>query len=252
MVSKRLPHNDPRTVARDIPGLFDALFPQLAQGVVASLNRRCIAIAQCEAVSLDLVSASKIQRAMLFEVAVAVAEQFINGSDVVDWEACLALAVRRQRQHFDAEIPSVLSDADKNVSVRVATNLVTMLRHLQAEAAGEVLVRSPRIPGYQWIASGVGDFSVGTTIVEVKCTSKHFSSSDYRQIIMYWLLSYAAAVESRMPEWSEGVLVNPRLNLLVKFSFGELVRIIGAGKSKVELLEVFSATVGDRASRAMG
>jgi hypothetical protein len=188
---------------------------------------------------------------MLFEIAVAAAEQFITGSDVIDWDACLNVAVRRQRDHFDAEIPSDLSDADKSVSLRVATNLVTMLRHIQAGDAGEALVRSPKIPGYQWIASGVGDFSVGRSLIEVKCTNKHFSSSDYRQILMYWLLTYSAAVESGMPEWSEGILVNPRLNRVMRFSFGEVIGIIGAGRSKVELLEVFSAMVGDRAAHTM-
>lgn len=40
MALRRFPFRDPRTVARDIPGLLDVLFPRLAGGLVASLNRR--------------------------------------------------------------------------------------------------------------------------------------------------------------------------------------------------------------------
>jgi hypothetical protein len=239
MRTKRLPGRDPRTIARDIPGLSDALFPQLVQGFVASLNRRAVGLPECEAVSIELVFASSLQRAMLFEVAVAVAEEIIAGKESVNWEVCLEIAVERQKRHFDAQLPLHLTDADKEAASRVASNLVTMLRYLQEESDDELLIRSPEIPGHQWISSGVGDFSLGNNIIEVKCTNKHFSSSDYRQIVMYWLLSYSAAAEIGKQEWVVGTLVNPRLNLIVRFNFSELVEVIGAGKSKVEILELF-------------
>jgi hypothetical protein len=240
VATKRLPANDPRTIARDIPGLSDVLFPQLVPGLVAHLNREGTRLSGCEPVPLELVSASNLQRAMLFEIAVVVAEELIMDRSSVDWEACLAYAIRRQREHFDAKLPSVLSAADKDVSLRVARNLVTMLRHLQAELGGENLIHSPMIPGYQWIASGRGDFALGSNLIEVKCANKPFSSADYRQIIMYWLLSYSAALGGGNREWS---VVNPRLNRMVKFAFTDLIEIIAAGRSKVELLGVFSAMV---------
>jgi hypothetical protein len=242
----RLPVSDPRTIARDIPGLFDALFPQLAQGIVASYNRRAVSLDGCERVSQELVDASRIQRAMLFEVAVAAAEQLLDGKRTIDWDLSLNTAVARQREHFDALLPQALSEVDKVVSLQVASNLIAILAHIRAARGDQLLVRAPRIPGYQWIASGVGDFSVGRALIEVKCTNKRFSSSDYRQILMYWLLSYCAAVETGADEWSEGVLVNPRLNLLVRFSFNEIVAVVGAGRSKVELVELFSSMLGTR------
>lgn len=195
MVTKRLPANDPRTIARDIPGLLDALFPQLVPGLVANLNRQSMRVPECEAVSSDLVSASSLQRAMLFEVAVAATEQLIADHGTVDWDACLTVALQRQRKHFDAKLTSNLSAADKEASLQVAKNLVAMLGYLQLKSAGEQLVHAPEVPGHQWIASGVGDFALGEDLIEVKCTNKHFSSADYRQVVMYWLLSYAAAVE---------------------------------------------------------
>jgi hypothetical protein len=68
--------------------------------------------------------------------------------------------------------------------------------------------------------------------------------------MIYWILSYAAAVENVAEEWTTGVLLNPRLNLMLELPFVELIRVIGAGRSKVELFELFSAAVGDRAAQA--
>jgi hypothetical protein len=245
MANKRLPANDPRTVARDIPGIFDALFPQLSPGVVAHFNRQSRAIAGCERLPEQLIAASTLTRAMLFEVAVAASEQLLLGRATIEWSETLSVAVSRQRRHFDAQIPASLSSNDMIVAGRVAQNLTVALRQLEAENGQHRLVLSPVIPGFQWIASGVGDFAVGTRLVEVKCTSKHFSAADYRQIVMYWMLGYASSVESETPEWSEGVLVNPRLNREVRLPFNEIINVIGAGRSKVDLLQLFSSMVGD-------
>lgn len=238
--------NDPRTVARDFPGLFDALFPQLVPGVVAHFNRRAIAPMGCEPVPTELIAGSGLQMAMLFEAAVAAAEQLMDGATHIDWQVCLEIAVSRQRRHFDARLPTDLNADARAAAQWTARNLVLMLHELRGSSGGAALARSPFIPGYQWIASGVGDFSCGASLVEVKCTNQRFAASDYRQIVMYWLLSYASAVESDAMEWSEGVLLNPRTCIIVRLSFDEIISVISAGRSKVELLEMFAAMVGDQ------
>jgi hypothetical protein len=184
---------------------------------------------------------------MLFELSVAAGERLIVGEDV-KWATCLETAVARQRRHFDAELPDTLTVADTDAAMAVAVNLATMVGHLQSESSQKVIVRGPSIPGYQWIASGVGDFSIGTQLLEVKCTNRRFSSSDYRQIIMYWLLSYAAAVENDELEWTDAALLNPRLNLVLRVPFHEIVEVTSAGRSKVELLQHFAAMVDERAT----
>lgn len=251
MQFNRLPAKDPRTVARDIPGIFDAIFPQLIPGIVAHFNRKAISFADCEALPDELVKASDLNRAMLFEVAFARGEQLIAGIEKPEWDNCLKTAVERQRRHFDAKLPNALIETDKIVANWVAKNLVSMLNHIQTAAKDHLIVRSPKIPGYQWIASGRGDFSFGSKIIEVKCTSKHFSAADYRQIVMYWLLSYASSIESGIPEWTHGILINPRLNRVLEFSFNDIVTIIGAGRSKVELLELFSSMIGEYTLRLL-
>ena len=251
MSAVRLPANDPRTLARDIPGILDSLFPQLVPGVVAHFNRKGHAAPECKAISQNIIEASGLQRAMLFEIAVAAAEQLISGSAIVDWDSCLAVAAARQRRHFDAQVPTTVSQSDRDAALAVAKNLSTMLEQQTADRpAGEQLVRSPAIPGYQWVASSVGDFSIGTRLIEVKCTNKLFSSADYRQTIMYWLLSYAQSIELGSQEWTEVALINPRLNFIVAMSFNEIITIAGGGMSKVELLELFASMVGERKSRS--
>lgn len=243
---------DPRTVARDIPGIFDTLFPQLAPGVVTHFNRRAYAAAACQAISAELIAASALQYAMLFEIAVAAGQQLVEGSGSIDLDKALDVAIDRQRRHFDAKLPGQLTATDKTIVIRVAENLATMLEKVRTDAGKGVLVCSPHIPGYQWIASGTGDFAIGSRLVEVKCTSKPFSSSDYRQVMMYWLLNYASSVEGCAPEWSNAVLMNPRLNKVVEVSFDEMIKVTGAGRSKVDVLELFSSMVADHNARLLG
>ncbi len=250
MTKMRLSATDPRTVARDIPGIFDALFPQLVPGLVMHLNREAFAITGCEPVSLALISASKLQHAMLFEVAIAAGEQLL-ANEPINWEHTLEIAVRRQRRYFDAKLPRGLDEADKEVATLVADNLVRMLGTLQKKFDG-TLTQSPRIPGYQWISSGTGDFSIDRRLIEVKCTNKAFSSSDYRQVMMYWLLSYAASVEGSGTEWSEIILLNPRLNTVIKISVGDLIDVIAAGRSKVDLLQLFASMASSHNAKLLG
>lgn len=246
MTLPRLPGNDPRTIAREIPGFFEALFPHLVPGVVAHLNRRALPWANCDRVSRDAIDKTSLSRAMLFELAVAITEQSLLSEDSIDWDFALQLAIIRQRRHFDARAPTSLEHADKLVASQVAGNLVAMLRAIEAQHFSERLTVAPAIAGFQWIASTVGDFSVGKTLVEVKCTGSNFSSADYRQILIYWLLSYADALEHEgRDSFHQLVLMNPRRCTSVAFESDHLVRMLAGGRSKVELLELFTTMVNE-------
>ena len=247
----RLAAKDPRTVARDIPGIFDVLFPQLAPGVVLHFNRESSKLGSCHEISLELVSQSSLQHAMLFEIAVAGGEQLVRGGAQIDIDAALKTATSRQRRHFDAKIPQNLTDIDRTIVQLVAENLERMLSKVREAHPNSDLIHSPRIPGYQWIASGNGDFSIDSLLIEVKCTNKPFSSSDYRQIMIYWLLSYATSVEGGAPEWRSALLLNPRLNSMITVNFEQMIQVIGAGRSKVDLLELFSSMIGDSGGRLL-
>jgi hypothetical protein len=241
----RLPAADPRTIARDIPGVLDALFPHLLPGIVAFFNRKSRKIAVCKPVPKSTVDETSLQKAMLFELAFAVGEQLIS-REQLNWPACIEIAVARQRRHFDARVPEKITEKDKSIALAVGLNLAKMLEVLQSENGGSSVTRAPHVPGYEWIASGTGDFSIGSHLVEVKCTIKHFSSADYRQLIMYWLLAYAGKLQGNSDEWQTGVLLNPRSAKLVQISFEELVGVTGGGRSKLEILEIFSSIIATR------
>ena len=213
-------------------------------------NRKSYGIDGCDTISTEQIGASSLQHAMLFEIALAAGQQLLNGSNTIDLDIALDVAICRQRRHFDAKLPEKLTDIDKAIAISVAKNLAKMLEKVGADSAGG-LISSPPIPGYQWIASGNGDFAIGSRLIEVKCTNKPFSSSDYRQVIMYWLLSYASSVEGGASEWTDALLVNPRLNKVVEISFNDVIRIIGAGRTKVDLLELFSSMVSDHNLRVL-
>lgn len=183
---------------------------------------------------------------MLFELSHAVAEQLLTVGGALDWDSALELAVTRQRRYFDARVPLSLEEVDKNIALRVARNLVAMLGSVQEQTSQIALVISPPIPGYQWISSGVGDFSIGTYLVEVKCTSRHFSSADYRQVLMYWILTYLSAIEGKATEWSHVTLLNPRHCRILSLSYNELTQLLCGGRSKVELVELFASVIDDQ------
>ena len=135
------------------------------------------------------------------------------------------------------------------MAMKVATNLVLMLQAARGENRSADVLSAPFIPGLRWISSSSGDFSVGHDLIEVKCTKRHFSSADYRQLVMYWILSYAASLEGRGEEWVGGILINPRLCLTLRLKFDDLLNVTAGGMSKVELFATFSALVGsDRES----
>lgn len=251
MSFSRLPQKDPRTIARDIPGIFDVIFPQLAPGVVTYFNKKGTRFEHIEAVPGEVVEGSTINRAMLFEISFARAEEIISGSSDPNWEKCLAVALKRQRRYFDAELPTSFEDQDIEVAEWVGNNLANMVFGIHAVTPDEEITGSPEVSGYQWIANGNGDFAIGPRLIEVKCSSARFGAADYRQILMYWLLSFAAAIEQKGDEWISCTLLNPRMNFAVDVSFDDLISVAAAGRSKVEILELFSAMIGDYAVKSL-
>lgn len=238
---------DPRTVAREIPGIFDEVFPQLTPGIVAYLNAESKVI-PVQPLRQETLLQSALQRAMLFELGYTVGERLLKDAAEIDWPACFGDTVRRQRAYFDAKLPEQLEPVDQLLAETVGRNLAASMTSL-SELAGHPVVFRPHIPGLEWISSGNGDFALGTTLVEVKCTAKRFSSADYRQVAIYWLLSFAAAVEGHGEEWRNFILLNPRSGEIVKMTFDTFLSIISSGRTKVDILQLFLSLVGSRLTR---
>jgi len=237
---------DPRSVARDIPGIFDEIFPQLTPGIVAHFNSRATKLA-LQTLPPELLEQSKLQRAMLFELGFSVGERLLTSPEI-DWAECFEATLGRQRAFYDAELPDGLEDKEKLLAEIVGKNLCSALNTISSER-GSTATRRPLIPGLEWIASGYGDFAIGSTLIEVKSIAKRFSSPDYRQVAIYWLLSYAAAIEGRGDEWQEFVLLNPRNGEMVSMRFDSFLSVISSGRTKVDILQLFQSLVGSRLTR---
>lgn len=250
MPLRRLPFRDPRTVARDIPGVLDVLFPRLTGALVASLNRKTFMFEGLKAVSDHLVEQSKLQKAMLFELAVVRAEYLLEKGTSPDWDDCLRIAATRQSRHYDAKIPAGLAECDKQVAEHAAQNLVEMLRRVREQDPMAHFESAPAIPGMGWIASGVGDFSLGRTLIEVKHTDRNFVSGDYRQVLIYWLLKYASSIERDIEVWSDCLLLNPRRNSALLINFNHLIQSASSSSNSVELYELLRSIVGQDIERS--
>ncbi|KAB0325509.1 hypothetical protein F3B38_17850 [Janthinobacterium lividum] len=237
---------DPRTVARDIPGIFDEVFPQLTPGIVAHFNSNATQF-EVQPLPSALLCQSKLQKAMLFELGYAVAEQLLTGA-VLDWPECTATALRRQTVYFDAKLPAQFEAADQQLAEIVGRNLSNALQAESIAASMPITLR-PGIPGLEWISNGNGDFALGLTLIEVKCTAKRFSASDYRQVAIYWLLSYAADIEGRGEQWRDFLLLNPRRGESVSMRFDDFLSAISSGRTKVDILQLFQSLVGSRLTR---
>lgn len=245
----RLPRKDPRTVARDIPGVLDVLFPRLTGGLVASLNKQMFSFEGIVAVPEALIEQTQLQKAMVFELSVARAEGLLRGDETADWGEYLRSASQRQRQHYDARIPEAVSEGDIAIAEHAARNLVSMLTSVQAQRPGMTLVQSPVIPGLGWVASGNGDFALGPMLIEVKHTERNFGSGDFRQILMYWLLKYARSIENRGEVWSEILLLNPRRNAALLLDYDYLLQCASARLNRVELVELLRSAVSQEIER---
>ncbi len=248
-MANRLPFRDPRTVARDIPGVLDILFPRLTGGLVAALNKTAFSFIGVSRVSEDLVSNSQLRRAMLFELSVARAEKVLTGEDNPSWDEVLDIAVERQKKHFDAKIPDTLIQRDKDLASHTAQNLVAMLRNVEDQHPASSLSIAPSIPGLGWIASGHGDFALGNILIEVKHTDRNFMARDFRQVLMYWLLKYSATVERGDEVWTECLFLNPRRNSGLLFNFDNVLHSASASSNRVELLELLRSVVGEEFAR---
>jgi hypothetical protein len=249
MPFNRLPARDPRTVARDIPGVLDVLFPRLTGGLVNALNAEMFSFPGISPIPNEIIQESRLQKAMMFELSMARAESQLRDGEVASWEACLTVASERQRRHFDARIPERLEPGDILVADRAARNLVAMLHSVQTQRSSAVLEHAPLIPGLGWVASGRGDFAIGSTLIEVKHTERNFGAGDFRQVLMYWLLRYARAVENDGNIWSDVLLLNPRRNAGLLVNFDHLLRSASASSNRVELVELLRSAVGQEFDR---
>ena len=184
---------------------------------------------------------------MLFELAYTVAERMMSGI-AYEWTECIEVTLLRQRAFYDAVLPDKIEPVDQTLAEIVAQNLTIRLRAMSHQQSLPVVL-SPVIQGWNGLQADEATFAIGCSLIEVKCTAKRFSASDYRQVAIYWLLSFAAAVEGRGHEWRNFVLLNPRSGVQVSMCFDSFLSTISSGRTKVDILLAFQTLVGSRLTR---
>lgn len=238
----KLPHKDPRTVSRDIPGISEVIFPSLIPGLVAYLNRTSISLPGLSSISELAIEQSKLAKAMLFEISYVMAEKILR-NEKYEIDDCIGEAIKRQSRFFDATPPKEVTANDLKLIEMTATNLCHGLSYM---TEGNEIVIAPVIPGLGWISSGVGDFAFSDTLVEVKCSNKNFSASDYRQLLFYWLLQYASVIRTQERTWTTGILFNPRRNCMVEVDLQHLYSLVANEKNVVEAIEMLESLMSPR------
>ena len=124
-----------------------------------------------------------------------------------------------------------------------------MLNSVQEQRTSVNLEHAPLIPGLGWVTPGAGDFAIGSMLIEVKHTERNFGASDFRQVLMYWLLRYAWIIENDRDVWSEVLLLNPRRNTALLINYNHLLRSASALLNPVELVELLRFAVGQELDR---
>ena len=244
MVFDRLPRRDPRTVAREIPGIMEVLFPQLTPSVVRYLNGTFSYTCGSHKIAKEAFEGIKTQHSLLFEISYEIGEFLLLSGKEPNFDQCIERAVARQKKHFDFVSPESIPSKELELAKLVGENLNDALS-FRACYKSLKLTSSPIIPGFQWISSTNGDFALGTELVEVKCSRRNFGSADYRQLLIYWLMSYLGKIEGKCEEWSSGLLINPRRNTQVEFDFPHLIKIVSGGKTEIEIIELFKHIIGE-------
>jgi hypothetical protein len=211
---------------------------------VNALNAKMFSFPGISPISAEMIDKSRLQKAMMFELSMARAESELRTGQGASWEECLKVATKRQSRHFDSRIPQWLEPTDVLVADHASRNLVEMLKSVRAQRPTAVLEYAPLIPGLGWIASGNGDFAIGSTLIEVKHIERNFGAGDLRQVLMYWLLRYARAIENDSDVWSDVLLLNPRRNAALLIDYDQLLRSASALSNRIELLELLRAAVG--------
>jgi hypothetical protein len=220
---------------------MDSVFPRLSGAMVGALNRKTFRFNCVQSVDEGLIQKSSLHNSILFEASSILVEGKVEGGEWGESATAIIAAADRLSAYFNAKPVPPFEDHDIQIVNTVAENLFGMLGNYAAQMGVNVINSRPRFRGFGWIASGVGDFAVGRTVIEVKNTAKPFSADDYRQLLVYWLLDYAASIEKGGPNYETYLLVNPRRNIAVQGSFSSLLDQAAGEKGKLEVYETFRA-----------
>ncbi len=135
-----------------------------------------------------------------------------------------------------------LSEAEKTEGLLLCLRYDALYR---SHPAGAKIQFCPTFPGAGFLNSSEGDIGVGSTLIEVKTTTRKPSGKDIRQILVYAALD-AASGRNR---WSHFGIFNPRRATLHASSIESLVLRLSGGKPPSDVFaELVSFTESDQSA----
>jgi len=111
----------------------------------------------------------------------------------------------------------------------------TPRKPLPSRQSEEAIMFVPYFKGAGILGPCNGDCQYGNTLVEVKAGERDLRSIDFRQVLIYYVISY---LENFTPRIENVLILNPRQGYRVGLSFADLMSAI-SGLSAVEFTAIF-------------
>lgn len=152
----------------------------------------------------------------------------ISEVDKKEIEATSREAYARVRPQDSDESEGLVEPNEAEDIASIASSIQKFLQ--QQSSTGEIIFE-PRLPGCGLVDSSVADLIIESCLFEMKAVERSFRSADFKQLLTYAALNYAAEC---FPIRFVG-LVNPRKGTFSKYALDELSRAV-AGVSTDELM----------------
>ncbi len=245
---------DLREFSRNFGGLLNEIFPLMNSGFINGFNEKYeIGLNFLDDISVSLMQETNIMEAFLFEFCLVFCEARISDNTLDlrrKFSSLWAQTILKQKKYYDCHIKksSALSsselDAIVNVAHKILNNFLIMkekLTRLQTENNLDIVI-SPVIPGFGTLDPSYADYSIGETLIEVKCTKSKFSTADYNQVFIYWLLStmWNVLVDNKALLYKNFSLVNLRRGELIYINGFDFAYIVSGGKNFQSIIQMFS------------
>jgi hypothetical protein len=158
--------------------------------------------------------------------------------------------------HLPARLPheSVRQWLERIVAPSISDEIVQLLRGLEGISPPGIVYPNPVFGDLGPITGSDGDWILGDTLVELKCTVSGMRREFVTQMICYFALSRLPDRQKRLPHFSNLAICLPRQSATVTGTVDEWLSAFGAPHSSIvvnAIHQYFSLDMGYAPSRAL-
>ncbi|WP_155633275.1 hypothetical protein [Burkholderia stagnalis] len=177
----------------------------------------------------DMVAEFAFWSARLLHGSGLAAESLLDQHEIVQKASRMAFEVVQKYEGVKPDVLEPLSPSELRQGVALTRNYASLYR---ACLPGNPIEFSPRFQGCGFLNAAQGDLGIGTTLVEIKTTTRKVSGKDLRQLITYLALDAGAGRQ----RWSHVAVFNPRRGTFHCAEVDALLLRISGGKPRVDVL----------------